>query len=107
MDETPKIKKLPTGAERRLDPRAKLSRPIRVRTDSGDFPAELRETRDISRNGFYFVTRHSHYHIGIRVYVVMGYQEGDPVVREWLGEVVRVEKLPEGNFGIGVRVLMR
>jgi hypothetical protein len=107
MDEAPKIKKLPTGAERRLEPRAKLTRPVRVRTDSADFPVEMRNTRDVSRNGFYFVTRYSHYFIGMRIYVVMGYQTGDPVVREWLAEVVRIEKLPEGNFGIGVRVLMR
>jgi hypothetical protein len=107
MDETPKIKKLPSGTERRIDPRAKIVRAVRIRCDSGDVPVELQKTRDISRNGFYFATHFAHYYVGMRIYVVMGYEPGDPVVREWLSEVVRIEKLPGGAFGIGVRILLR
>ena len=107
MTETPKRRSLPDGAERRLSPRAQVVRPIRIRTESADVPIELRQTRDISRTGFFFVTHSSHYYVGMRIYVVMGYDPGDPVTREWLGEVKRIEKLPGAMFGIGVHVLMR
>jgi hypothetical protein len=106
-DQPPRIKKLPSGSERRIDPRAPTIRPIRVRTESADLPVELRKTRNVSRNGFYFATHFTHYHVGMRIYVVMGYEPDDPIMREWLGEVVRIEKLPGEMFGIGVRILMR
>src|ERR1700722_18880516 len=96
MNGPAKHKNLPSGAERRTSPRAQLVRTIRIRGESPDFPVELRKTRDISRTGFFFATHSSHYHVGMRVYVVMGYQAGDPVIREWLGEVKRIEKLPGG-----------
>jgi hypothetical protein len=107
MDESPKRQNLPSGEERRLNPRAQIVRPIRIRTESADSSVELRKTRDISRTGFFFVTHLAHYHVGMRIYVVMGYQPGDPIMREWLGEVKRIEKLPGGTFGIGVHILMR
>jgi hypothetical protein len=106
--DAPSKRRLPlTGQERRQDPRAQISRPVRIRTESSDFPVELRKTRDVSRNGFFFATHSAHYHVGMRIYVVMGYQPGDPVTREWLAEVARIEKLPGDMFGIGVRIVLR
>jgi hypothetical protein len=107
MSEAPKRKNPPSGAERRVSPRAQVVRPIRIRTESAEVPMELRQTRDISRTGFFFVTHSAHYYVGMRIYVVMGYEPGDPVMREWLAEVKRIEKLPGGMFGIGVHVIMR
>ena len=101
------IKRTPAGAERRQSPRAKIVRPVRIRTDSPDLPMEIKKTRDISKTGFFFISRSPLYHVGMRIYVVMGYEPGDPESKEWLGEVARIEKLPGDNFGIGVRIVLR
>ena len=58
--------------------------------------------RDLSRSGFYFITERASYEPGARLHVVPAF---GCLNLEYLGEVVRVEKLPAGEFGVAVRLL--
>jgi hypothetical protein len=58
--------------------------------------------RDLSRSGFYFITDRNSYQPGIQLHVIPAF---GCLNLEYLGEVVRVEKLPDGEFGIAVRLL--
>jgi hypothetical protein len=43
----------------------------------------------------------------MRVRVTFPYHPADPVDTEYLAEVVRVERLNDGRFGVAVRFLLR
>ena len=105
MDAPTKNSAAPSGRERRQSPRTKIARPVRVRGEGLASETEMHNTRDVSRTGFFFSTNSDNYHIGMRLYVVVGFEPNDPVVREVLAEVVRIEKLPGGLHGIAVRML--
>ncbi len=90
--------------ERRGERRVKVDRLVYVRpadADSGYFE-EVRSMRDLSRSGFYFTTERNFYRPGTQVNVVPAF---GTLNLEYLGEVVRVEKLAEGEFGVAVRLL--
>ena len=58
--------------------------------------------RDLSRSGFYFTTERDSYQPGIQLHVVPAF---GCLNLEYLGEVVRVEQLPFGEFGVAVRLI--
>ena len=58
--------------------------------------------RDLSRSGFYFTTERDSYRLGARLHVVPAF---GCLNLEYLGEVVRVEPLQFGEFGVAVRLL--
>jgi len=58
--------------------------------------------RDLSRSGFYFITDRDSYQPGIQLHAVPAF---GCLNLEYLGEVVRVEQLPFGEFGVAVRLL--
>lgn len=90
--------------DRRREPRIQVDRLVYVQlADSGDsYFEEVRSMRDLSRSGFYFVTDRDSYKQGIKLHVVPAF---GCLNLEYLGEVVRVEQLPFGEFGIAVRLL--
>jgi hypothetical protein len=90
--------------DRRREPRIQVDRLVYVQlADSGDsYFEEVRSMRDLSRSGFYFVTDRDSYKPGIRLHVVPAF---GCLNLEYLGEVVRVEELPLGEFGVAVRLL--
>lgn len=97
------------GAEKRINPRAKLSRMLRVRPSEGDADPfeELPITTNVSKRGIYFHTNREHYRVGMRLFVTYPFTfVNDPMKSEYLAEVVRVEQLSEGRFGIAIRLLM-
>ena len=59
----------------------------------------------MSRKGFYFETSLEHYVPGMYVYVTRNFHPGDLMSREEAGDIVRVEKLPTGIWGVAIRVL--
>ncbi len=87
--------------------RAKIEQPLRVRLEDGAGEADLCRTLNVSKNGIYFVSEQNVYYAGLHVHLVLGYREGDPVVKEWIGEVLRAERREDGRTGIAVRILMR
>jgi|ERR1700683_1649641 hypothetical protein len=91
-------------AERRREKRARVSKPVYVKpiqAESSDFE-EVRTMKDFSRSGLYFTTERPSYSAGMQLYVV-------PAVGclnfEYVGQVVRVDELPGGEYGVAVHVL--
>ena len=58
--------------------------------------------RDFSRSGIYFVSERASFQPGMRLHVVPSF---GGLNLEYLGEVVRVDPLLFGEFGIAVRLL--
>ena len=94
--------------EYRRNPRAKISRKLRVRpsnADHGNFE-DFPLTANISKNGLYFRTKLPNYRVGLRLFVVHPFTyENDPMKSEYLAEVVRVENLGEKQFGIAINLI--
>ena len=97
------------GAEKRINPRAKLSRMLRVRPSEGDADPfeELPVSTNVSKHGIYFRTDFPNYRVGMRLFVTYPFTfVNDPMKSEYLAEVVRVEQLADNRFGIAIRLLM-
>jgi hypothetical protein len=91
-------------SERRREPRVQNGRPVYVQPaePGGEKFEELRTMKDFSRNGFYFLTDRESYQPGMQLHVIPAF---GAINLEYLGEVVRVERLPFGEYGIAVRLL--
>ena len=94
---------------KRRSRRAKMARSLRVRPSEPrdehfeDFPISI----DVSREGIRFASRKSNYYSGMRVFVTFPYSSPhDPMNCEYVAQVVRVDKLPNGKFGVAVNLLM-
>jgi hypothetical protein len=96
-------------AEKRRSRRAKIARTLRVRpSDPKDEHFEdLPVSINASREGVLFKTRRATYYPGMRVFVTFPYSSPhDPMNCEYVAQVVRVDKLPNGRFGVAVNLLM-
>jgi hypothetical protein len=93
--------------ERRQTQREDLSIPIRVCPCDSQYPEEVCTTLNVSRNGLYFVTSIQHYFPGINVIVTLNFRWDDPMQREYIGDVARLERLEDGKWGVALRILMR
>jgi len=100
------VAKLP---DRRNKRRVKLAQPLRVRPSEphGTQFDEVLVTINICRNGLYFATLEKTYSPGQRLFITFPYS-GEPgaVNLEYIGRVVRVDKLPRGQSGIAVQLVM-
>jgi hypothetical protein len=95
------------GAERRRLPRRKTFRPIRVRPSfpgQHDFD-EVLGTVNAHREGLFFITELNTYKKGLRLFVTVPYSPHAPGENDYIGEVVRVETLPDGKFGVAVHLI--
>jgi hypothetical protein len=96
---------------RRRAPRAKVSLPVRIRCSEPNWPEEIGKTSNVSREGLYFETTARHfleqYFHNWRLRVVRNFQPGDPTNLEETGQIVRIERLPDGKLGIAVQILPR
>lgn len=94
--------------ERRRLRRRKAFRPIRVRPavpGDGDFD-EVTGTVDAHREGLYFATERKSYKKGMRLFVTMPYSpHSQGTEGEYIGEVVRVDPLPDGKSGVAVHLI--
>ena len=93
--------------EHRRSRRAKIAKPLRVR------PSEPRDEHfedlpisvNASKDGIYFHTRRPNYYKGMRVFVTFPFSSPhDPMNCEYIGEVVRVETLAHGLFGVALHL---
>jgi hypothetical protein len=96
-------------ADKRRSRRAKIARILRVRPSEPrdehfeDLPVSINASRD----GILFKTRQATYYPGMRVFVTFPYSSPhDPMNCEYVAQVVRVDKLPNGRFGVAVNLLM-
>jgi hypothetical protein len=96
---------------RRRAPRAKVSLPIRIRCFEPNWPEEIGKTSNVSREGFYFETTARHfldqYFHNWKVRVIRNFQPGDVANVEEAGQIVRIDRLPEGKLGVAVQILAR
>ena len=96
-------------AERRGTRRCKINQLMRIRPSDPEREhfEDLRGTTSVSRTGVAFQTSETGYEIGLRLFVTMPYSR-DPAAtdREYLAEVVRLNPLPNGLTGVGIKLLM-
>lgn len=95
------------GKERRRNPRVKMARPVLVNPHDPFYLEEVQTTVNISKDGYYFTTAANHYYMGMPVGVTFPYTPGDPCNMEKQAKVVRIDKLPEGKFGIALQLILR
>ena len=96
-------------AEHRRTRRAKIARALRVRPSEprDDHFEDMPVSVNASKDGIYFTTRRESYYPGMRVFVTFPYtSQHDPMNCEYVAQVVRVEKLPNGKTGVAVHLLM-
>ena len=93
--------------EHRTSRRVKISRPLLARPSDPEYKEEVQTTLNTSRDGLYFRTRSKHYYVGMRVSVILGYAPTDRCISTSFGEVVRIDRLKDGSFGIAVQIQVR
>jgi len=79
---------------------------VRVSPCDPQYPDEICTTLNVSRNGLYFMTTADHYYIGMNVIITLNFGPDDPMHREQIGDVVRMERLDQDRWGIAIRILM-
>jgi hypothetical protein len=92
--------------ERRRSRRAKIARPMLASPSDprSKHREEVQSSVNASRDGLYFTTRATHYHLGMHLNVTLGYAPNDPCNQASLGEVVRIDRLDDDRFGIAVKI---
>ena len=92
--------------ERRQTQREDLSEPVLICPCDPECPEEVCTTLSVSRNGLYFTTTTGHYFPGMDVIVTPNFRPDDSMQREYIGDVVRLERLEDGKWGVAIRILM-
>lgn len=94
--------------ERRRSRRIRIGQPLKVSpSDPHDaYFEETATTKNVSRDGIYFFSNNQTYRVGMRLFVTLPYHfPSAPHDLEYLGQVARIENLPDGNRGIAVQLL--
>jgi PilZ domain len=94
--------------DKRRSRRIRIGQPLKIRAcDPKDAAIEeVNVTKNVSRDGIYFVTPVSAYAEGMRLHVTVPFHNPrNPQDREYLGQVVRVERLAEEQCGVAVQFL--
>jgi hypothetical protein len=97
------------GQEKRRSRRVKLSHQVWVRPSDpkDEHFDEIPKTVNQSREGIYFTTRRDSYYKGMRLFLTLPYSAtSHSMSNEYIGQVVRIESLGEGRYGIAVHLLM-
>jgi hypothetical protein len=96
-------------SEKRRSRRAKIARTVRVRPSESrdDHFEDLPVSVNASKQGILFTSRREDYYPGMRVFVTFPYSSPhDPMNCEYVAQVMRVEKQPNGKFSVAVSLLM-
>lgn len=94
-------------SEHRRSHRAKVSLPVRVRPADPKYVEEVQTTLNATRDGLYFTTSLKHYYLGMQVQVTFPYRPTDRVNSEYIGRVVRLDRLAGGRWGVAIHFLLR
>jgi hypothetical protein len=100
----------PKQTERRGSRRCKFTQLMRIRPSDPERPPfdDIRGTLSVSRSGVFFQSSESQYEVGMRLFVTMPYtNEPSAMSHEYLAEVVRRDPLPNGLYGVGIKILMQ
>jgi PilZ domain len=93
--------------DNRRSRRAKIARPVRVRPSEprDDHFEDIPVSVNASRDGIYFVSRLHSYYPGMRIFVTFPFSSAhDPMNCEYVGQVLRVDKLENGKNGVAVHL---
>jgi hypothetical protein len=85
-----------------------MGEPVKLRPSSprGESFEEIATTRNVSREGFYFLTKRESYQEGMRLFVTIPYHSPtDLRNREYVGQVARVELLDDDERAVAVQLL--
>jgi 5-formaminoimidazole-4-carboxamide-1-beta-D-ribofuranosyl 5'-monophosphate synthetase len=95
--------------ERRILERSKISLPVHIRSIDPSEHAilEAATTLDVNRHGLCFSTSRDHYQVGMSLCLTFPYSSPVTVRREFVGNVVRVDSLPNGRRSVAVQFLSR
>jgi hypothetical protein len=90
--------------ERRGDSRSPCGSLVYLQSapSQGEQFEEIRTLNNYSHSGFYFITERTSYFSGMQLHVIPAVSS---VNCEFVGEVVRVEELPAGEYGVAVKLL--
>ena len=94
--------------ERRRSCRIRIGQPLKVRpSDPRDAHfEEASTTRNVSRDGIYFLSKNKSFYEGMRFFITLPFHfPSDPLDQEYIGQVTRIENLPDGSRGIAVQIL--
>jgi len=94
--------------EKRKSRRIHIGQPLKIRaSDPADVQVkETSTTKNVAREGIYFVSEIGKYYQGMRVFVTVPYHAPpEPQDREYLGQVARIEKISDGRWGVAVQFL--
>jgi hypothetical protein len=84
-----------------------MAQPVRVRPSepgAHDFDDVL-ATLDVCRDGIYFPTERDTYKEGMRLFVTFPFRGESEMDSEYIAQVVRIDRLPDGKFGVAVHLL--
>lgn len=87
-----------------------MGQPLKVRpTDPhGEGFEDMSTTKNVSKEGIYFLTPRKAYVEGMRLFVTLPYHGlGDMRNHEYVGQVLRVDASGEGQWGVAVQLLSR
>ena len=93
--------------ERRTLERLKISVPVHVRSIDPSEHAilEAATTINVNRHGLCFSTSRDHYQVGMSLCLTFPYSSPVTVRKEFVGNVVRVDSLPNGRRSVAVQFL--
>jgi hypothetical protein len=92
--------------ERRQALREPRSEPVLICSCDPECHEEVCMTLNVSKTGLYFSTAEGHYFPGMNVIVTPNFRPDDPTQEEYMGDVVRLDRLDEGKWGVAIRILM-
>jgi hypothetical protein len=94
--------------ERRRNRRIRIGQPLKVRpSDPRDAHfEEISTTKNVSRDGVYFLSKNKTFYEGMRLFITLPFHRPtDLLDQEYIGQVARIENLPDGNRGIAVQLI--
>lgn len=93
--------------ERRTLERLKISVPVHIRSIDPSEHAilEAATTIDVNRHGLCFSTSRDHYQVGMSLCLTFPYSSPVTVRKEFVGNVVRVDSLPNGGRSVAVQFI--
>jgi len=92
--------------ERRQARRENVSESILICPCDSEYPEEVCTTLNVSRTGLYFATSRDHYYPGMNVIVTFDSLVANPMPQEYIGDVIRLERLEDSKWGVAIRILM-
>jgi len=92
--------------ERRQALRENVSEPVLICPCDPECPEEVCTTLNLSRNGLYFATTTEHYFPGMNVIVTLNFDSDNSMQQEYIGDVVRLERLDDSKWGVALRMLI-